>query len=393
MNNEVMIVAGEASGDLHGSRLIASMLERDPSLHFCGIGGPEMKRCGVGLLYDAAKIAVVGIFEVISHLPHLIRAQRVLRTRLKDKPPRLLILIDFPDFNLFLARKAKMLGIPVLYYISPQVWAWRSGRVKTIDRLTDGIGVILPFEEEFYRQRGVTKAQYVGHPLLDTVESNMSRDQFCAVNDIDPRYKLIGILPGSRNKEVRNLLPEFLRAADIFNALSSDPAVFLIPLAPTIEAGELDKAGVNDFRSRLDIRVINRDRYELIGACDAVLTASGTVTLETLLLDTPMVVAYKLTPMSFRLAKLLITLGQFSLVKLGFFSLVNLIAGKAVVLELLQDEANAEALSEELYRLIYDQDRRATQISEFHSIRVKLGQRGASERAAALAFSLLKKND
>ncbi|MBT8329092.1 MAG: lipid-A-disaccharide synthase, partial [Desulfofustis sp.] len=320
-------------------------------------------------------------------------AQRVLRTRLKDKPPRLLILIDFPDFNLFLARKAKMLGIPVLYYISPQVWAWRSGRVKTIDRLTDGIGVILPFEEEFYRQRGVTKAQYVGHPLLDTVESNMSRDEFCAVNDIDPRCKLIGILPGSRNKEVRNLLPEFLRAADIFNARSSDPAVFLIPLAPTIEAGELDEAGINDFRSRLDIRVINRDRYELIGACDAVLTASGTVTLETLLLDTPMVVAYKLTPMSFRLAKLLIKLGQFSLVKLGFFSLVNLIAGKAVVLELLQDEANAEALSEELYRLIYDQDRRATQISEFHSIRVKLGQRGASERAAALAFSLLKKND
>ena len=388
-----MIVAGEASGDLHGSRLITSMLDRDPSLHFCGIGGPELKKCGVELIYDASKIAVVGVFEVISHLSHILRAQRLLRARLREKQPRLLILIDFPDFNLLLARKAKKLGVPVLYYISPQVWAWRSGRVKTIDRLTDGIGVILPFEEDFYRQRGVTKAQYVGHPLLDTVESSMSRDEFCALHGLDPRHKLIGILPGSRSKEVRSLLPEFLRAAELFKTRSSEPSVFLIPQAPTIESYELGEAGLEEFGSRLDIRVIDRDRYELIAACDAVLTASGTVTLEIVLLDTPMVVAYKLSPMSFRLANLLIKLGQFSLVNLGFFSLVNLIAGKAVVVELLQDEAHAEALSKELYRLIHDQDRRATQISEFHGIRDKLGTKGASERAAALAFSLLKQND
>ena len=388
-----MIVAGEASGDLHGSRLITAMLERDPSLHFCGIGGPEMKNCGVELLYDASKIAVVGIFEVISHLSHIIRAQRTLRARLKNKKPQLLILIDFPDFNLLLARKAKRVGIPVLYYISPQVWAWRSGRVKTIDRLTDGIGVILPFEEDFYRQHGVEKAQYVGHPLLDTVGSTMSREEFCALNDIDHHHKLVGILPGSRSKEVRSLLPEFLRAAEMFNARSSDPAVFLIPQAPTIDPHELAEAGIKDLSQDLDIRVIDRDRYELIAACDAVLTASGTVTLEILLLDTPMVVAYKLSPMTFRLANLLIKLGQFSLVKLGYFSLVNLIAGKAVVLELLQDEAHAEALSEELFRLVYDQQRRTTQISEFRSIRDKLGQQGASKRAAALALSILVKND
>ena len=388
-----MIVAGEASGDLHGSRLITSMLDRDPSLHFCGIGGPELKKCGVELLYDASKIAVVGVFEVISHLFHIIRAQRVLRARLKEKQPRLLILIDFPDFNLWLASKARKLDVPVLYYISPQVWAWRSGRVKTIDRLTDGIGVILPFEEEFYRQRGVTKVQYVGHPLLDSVASSMSRDEFCARNDINPRHKLIGLLPGSRSKEVRSLLPEFLRAAELFKLRSSEPAVFLIPQAPTIESDELAMAGLKDFKSRLDIRVIDRDRYELIAACDAVLTASGTVTLEILLLNTPMVVAYKLSPLTFGLANLLIRLGQVSLVHLGFFSLVNLIAGKEVVVELLQDEAHAEAMSEELYRLIYDQDRRTIQISEFHGVREKLGEQGASERAAALAFSLLDKND
>ena len=386
-----MIVAGEASGDLHGSRLITAMLDRDPTLHFCGIGGPEMKNSGVELLYDASKIAVVGIFEVISHLSHIIRAQRILRGRLKHSQPRLLILIDFPDFNLLLARQAKKRGVPVLYYISPQVWAWRSGRIKTIDRLTDGIGVILPFEEDFYRQRGVVKARYVGHPLLDTVQAKMSREEFCALYDIDHNSKLIGLLPGSRSKEVRSLLPEFLKAAEHFNARSSDPAVFLIPQAPTIETGELAEAGMADFSPYLDIRVIDRDRYELIAACDAVLTASGTVTLEILLLNTPMVVAYKLSPMTFRLANLLIKLGQFTLVKLGFFSLVNLIAGKAVVLELLQDEAHAEAMSDELFRLVYDKQRRATQLSEFRSIRGKLGQRGASKRAADLAFSILKK--
>ena len=388
-----MIVAGEASGDLHGSRLLTAMLDRDPSLHFCGIGGPEMKKCGVELLYDASKIAVVGLFEVISHLSHLLRAQLILRERLRNKKPQLLILIDFPDFNLLLARQAKKRGVPVLYYISPQVWAWRSGRVKTIDRLTDGIGVILPFEEDFYRQRGVAKAKYVGHPLLDTVKSTMSREEFCALNGIDQRYKLIGILPGSRSKEIRSLLPEFLRAAEMFQEGSSEPAVFLIPQAPTIEADELAEAGMKDFSPHLDIRVIDRDRYELIAACDAVLTASGTVTLEILLLDTPMVVAYKLSPLTFRFANLLIKLGQFSLVKLGFFSLVNLIAGKEVVLELLQDEADAEAMSEELLLLVYDQKRRTTQISEFRTIRKKLGQRGASERAAALAFTIMPQHD
>jgi lipid-A-disaccharide synthase len=221
----------------------------------------------------------------------------------------------------------------------------------------------------------------------------MTRKEFCSVNDINPGHKLIGILPGSRSKEVQGLLPEFLRAAEIFSRRSPEPSVFLIPLAPTLEADELGNAGLNHFSSSLDIRVIDRNRYDLIAACDAVLTASGTVTLEILLLNTPMVVAYKLSPLTYRFATMLIKLGQFSLANLGFFSLVNLIAGKAVVLELLQDEANAEAMSEELYRLIYDQERRTRQISEFCGIRDKLGEQGASKRAAALAFSLMEKDD
>ncbi len=388
-----MIVAGEASGDLHGSRLIASMLRRNPALHFCGIGGPEFKKCGVELLYDASKIAVVGFFEVISHLSHIIKAQRVLRQRLAEKPPQLLILIDFPDFNLLLARKAKKQGVPIFYYISPQVWAWRSGRVKKIDQLTDAIGVILPFEEAYYRERGVSKAHYVGHPLLDTVASSMSRKEFCAANDIDPQRKLIGLLPGSRSREINSLLPEFLRAAERLNEISPESPLFLIPQAPTIESVELLSAGLADCDSRLDARIIGDKRYELMAACDAVVAASGTVTLEILLLDTPMVVAYKLSPMTYRIARLLVRLGQFSLINLGFFSLVNLVAGKEVVVELLQDEATAEAISEELYRLVFDQDHRSIQMLEFKGVREKLGNSGASMRAAALALSLMEKDD
>ena len=169
-----MIVAGEASGDLHGSHLVQAMQTSNPDLRFCGVGGRELSACGVELLFDASKIAVVGFFEVITHLIDILNAQKSLRRRLVEKRPDLLILIDFPDFNLLLARKAKKLGIPIFYYISPQVWAWRSGRVKTIRRLVDIIGVILPFEEPFYRRRGVT-AHYVGHPLLDSVHRDSSK--------------------------------------------------------------------------------------------------------------------------------------------------------------------------------------------------------------------------
>ena len=388
-----MIVAGEASGDLHGSRLISSMLSRNPALHFCGIGGPEFNKCGVELLYDASKIAVVGFFEVVSHLSHIIKAQRILRKRLADNPPRLLILIDFPDFNLLLARKAKKLGVPVFYYISPQVWAWRSGRVKKIDRLTDAIGVILPFEETFYRERGVDKAHYVGHPLLDTVVSRMSREEFCAAHNIDPNRKLIGILPGSRHREIKSLLPEFLKAAEKFSRNSKEHPIFLIPKAPTIESEQLFSSGVGNIESGLDVRVIADNRYELMAASDAIVAASGTVTLEIVLLNTPMVVAYKLSPMSYRVGRLLIRLGQFPLVKLGYFSLVNLIACRQVVLELLQDEATAEAIAAELHRLIFDKNRREKQLSEFEGVREKLGEKGASERAAALASALMRDDD
>ena len=381
MSREVMIVAGEASGDLHGSRLVASMLDRDPDLHFCGIGGIELEKAGVELLYDVSKISVVGAFEVFSHLNHIFTAQRMLRRRMVSNVPRLLILIDFPDFNLLLARKAKKIGIPVFYYISPQVWAWRSGRVGTIGRLTDAVGVILPFEEQFYRERGVEKAIYVGHPLLDTVSTSMDRQQFCAAHAIAQDRKLIAIVPGSRAKEIQNLLPEFLRAAEAFHKRSPVKPVFLIPRAPTVSVEELHHSGVSTVSPSLDVRIVDKDRYDLLAACDAAVAASGTVTLEILLLDTPMVVAYKVSPLSYRIGRML--------VNIDYFCLANLIAGQEIVRELLQDEANAAAIADELYRLVFDEQAKKEQLLNYRRVRQMLGVEGASKRAADVALSIM----
>ncbi len=382
MTREIMIVAGEASGDLHGSRLVAEIKKKAPEFSFCGMGGQELYAQQVELLFDAAKIAVVGLFEVASHVIDIIKAQKTLRQRLVTNRPELLILIDFPDFNLLLARKAKQLGLPVFYYISPQVWAWRSGRVRTISRLVDKIGVILPFEEDFYRQRGVD-AVYVGHPLLDSVRSRMSREQFCAAYEISPQKKIVGLLPGSRIKELSTLLPVFMEAAHLLHSRCQNQIVFMIPKAPTISEKDILENSVERYRDCLDIRIISNNRYEMMSACDAVITASGTVTLELLLLDTVMVVAYRLSRNTYKIARLL--------VDIDFFSLVNLVAGCEVVPELLQDQVNPETIANRLYELLHSERVIGEMKEQFIQVRKKLGEEGASERAAELALSLVKK--
>lgn len=380
MRKEVVIVTGEASGDLHGSRLVRAMQAMQPELSFSGIGGSEMKAAGVSILFDAAKIAVVGFIEVLSHLKDIITAQRLLRRQLADRKPSLLILIDFPDFNLLLARKAKKLGIPVFYYISPQVWAWRSGRVKTMARLVNSIGVILPFEEQYYRDRGVD-AHYVGHPLLDSVRVHQTRDQFSSKLRIAKGKKIVGLMPGSRIKEINRLFPVFLEAADLLQKKSGEAMCFLVPCAPTLTEKDLFESGLDQWNAQLDIHIVHENRYEMMAACDAVIAASGTVTLELLLVDTPMVVAYKVSPRTYQLGRLL--------VKVKYFSLVNLIAGREIVPELLQEEANPERISQELYQLLYDETVRERLENGFSLVKNKLGGPGASQRAAELALTLI----
>jgi lipid-A-disaccharide synthase len=307
----VMIVAGEASGDLHGANLVRELRALCPNLLFFGMGGSELKNAGMELLYDAAALSVVGIMEVFSHLPDILAARKTLLKAMKERRPSLLVLIDFPDFNLMLAGRARKFGIPVLYYISPQVWAWRSGRVHKIGRLADRIAVILPFEKEFYRQHGYT-VDFVGHPLLDTVSATMTGDRFLERLGIGPGKTVVGLLPGSRRREIMTLLPDFLAAALKLAGGRTDDFVFLIPRASTVSQQLLEDSGINAYRGSLDIRVVSDNRYDLMAACHAAVAASGTVTLELAILGIPTVVAYRLSPRSYWLGRLLIKLPWFS---------------------------------------------------------------------------------
>ena len=380
MKKDIMIVTGEASGDLHGANLLRAMRHCNPDLTFCGMGGCELASLGMEILYDARKVAVVGVFEVFSHLGDIIKAQKILKNRMKEHPPALLIIIDLPDFNLLLAKKAKKLGIPVFYYISPQVWAWRSWRVRTIGQRVDKVGVILPFEEEYFKTRGVA-AEYVGNPSLDSVKISHSALDICEKYRIDAGCRRIGILPGSRKREISTLLPIFLKAAGLLQQQTAEPLVFLLPLASTIEEGDLWLSGLQGRVDDLDIRVISEDRYDVMAACEAVIAASGTVTLELALLDVPMVVTYRFAPLTYQLGRML--------VKLRHFSLVNLIAGEEVVPELLQDEVNPENIAKHILPLLYDEGIRQKMRKGLQDVRKRLGLPGASERAAQLALQML----
>ncbi len=373
----VMIVTGEASGDMHGARLIEAMRELAPGLQVCGMGGPELLAQGLEPLYDATKLSVVGLSEVFSHLGDIRGALRVLEERLRRRRPELLILIDLPDFNLMMAKRAKRLGIPVFYYISPQVWAWRSGRVRKIKRLVDRLAVILPFEEEFYRQRGM-QVDFVGHPLVDTVKAGMSRDEFLRRHDITPDSRpVVGILPGSRSREFRTMLPIFLAAAHLLEQ-ELGPMTWLLPMAATLSDELLEQSGLRD--SGLDIRAIRGDRYTLMAACDAVMAASGTVTLELGILGVPMVVAYRVSPLTHFIGH--------RLIKVKYASLVNLVADREVVPELLQNEATPARIARALKPMLADRKYRAAMREELRQVVAGLGEPGASGRAAAIALEL-----
>ncbi|HID70207.1 MAG TPA: lipid-A-disaccharide synthase [Desulfobacterales bacterium] len=382
MKKKVMIIAGEASGDLHGARLVKAMLAKRSDLSLCGMGGKELIAAGVDVLFDAKKIAVVGLAEVFSHLPDILKARKILKTTLREEQPSLLILIDFPDFNLMLAKFAKKLGIPVFYYITPQVWAWRTGRVKIINERVDRVGVILPFEEEFFRNHGLD-AEYVGHPLLDSVKITCNRDEFCQSHEIDSGSICIGLLPGSRKKEIASLLPILLQTALRLQQTSKKKMVFLLPLASTISEKEIRENGLDDFGEELDIRLIKENRYDMMAACDAAVVVSGTVTLEMALLDTPMVVIYKVSSGTYRLGKLLINKD------LKYFSLVNLIAESDVVPELFQEEVTPERIEEEVSAILFDTERRDKMLRGLELVRERMGDAGASEKAAGLALGLI----
>ena len=378
----ILIVAGEASGDLHGAGLVKAMQQRDPSLSFVGIGGVEMKRAGIELISDIDKLAVMGVSEIFSTLKDIIVVFRLLKTALRQHNPALLILIDFAEFNLRLAKHARKLGIPVLYYITPKVWVWRRGRVKKLAKLVDRAAVILPFEEKYLQERGV-EATYVGNPVLDAVNVHFDRKQFCQKYELDESRAIVGIFPGSRRKEVNFLLPVFLEASRRMQSKYSRELSFVIPLASTLSEEDLEKAGLATFRKSMDIHVVRQDKYEMMASCDGVVAASGTVTLELAVLDIPMIVAYKFTPLSYYLGRFLIDI--------PFFSLVNIIAEKQVVTELLQDQVTPGTVELELARILFDENIRRKIQHDLAQVRKVTGGRGASLKAADLAFETMKR--
>jgi lipid-A-disaccharide synthase len=375
MGKKVLIIAGEASGDLHGGNLVKAMRAVDPSICFLGAGGLHMRAAGVKLLWNSDEMAVVGL-PGIKRLITVARVYRVISVRLKRWRPDLVILIDYPEFNLVIAGKAKKLGIPVMYYISPQIWAWRPGRINTIRRRVDRMVVILPFEEKIYREAGV-KVSFVGHPLLDVIKSKNEEARTRSRYPSSKSSRLVGLLPGSRLGELAKLLPTMLDAATILARMVPE-IHFLMPLAPSIGREQLDPY----LKGReMPLTVDENNTYEIIHICEMIIAASGTVTLEAAILGTPLVVIYKVNPLTYWLGK--------RLVKVEHVALANIVAGETVEPELIQQQVTPEQICREAMYILGDKGRQGWIKQRFAEVRKRLGSPGASGKAAAIALELM----
>jgi lipid-A-disaccharide synthase len=372
----VMIVAGEASGDLHGADFAAQLLARDPSCEIFGIGGERMRAAGVRALFKTEDIAGLGLAELASTIRLTVGAFRTLRKILRHDPPDLLVLIDYAEFNMMLAGSARRAGVPVLYYILPQVWAWRRGRIGKLVKRTQRMAVVFPFETELYAQAG-GRVSFVGHPLIDRVAPAQDRASTLERHRIAPDARLLAILPGSRHAEVGYLLRPMLEAARGLAAKHGLTPV--IALAPTLEPSLLSEvAGANALE---DVQIIQDDTYSIVAASDLALVASGTATLETALLGCPMVIAYKMSPVTYALARMLVR-------GVDFIGMPNILAGRGIVPELIQGEvtpanlvlAAEPMLAEPLHSQI---------AAELRSLRASLGASGAAERVAAMAVEMM----
>lgn len=372
----IMIVAGEASGDLHGASLVQEMLKTDPALNFYGIGGSKLEKTGVKLFANTTTMAVMGLTEVVSKLGSILKIMGMMKKSLDEYRPDLVILIDYPDFNLRLAKAAKKKGIKVFYYISPQVWAWRKNRINQIKKFVDKMAVILPFEVDTYATKGFT-VNYVGHPLLDLVKPHYSKQDSRKKIGIAENKTTIALLPGSRLSEVTKLLPEMLRAAEILVQKIPD-VQFVLPLADTLEEKNISDISKS---SPVKIKVIAGLTYDVISSADLAIVASGTATLETALLGVPMIIVYKVSPLSYLVGRLIINVKN--------IGLVNIIANKTIVPELIQKDANGEPVATAALAILTNEGRKLEIIRELAAIRAKLGSPGAARRAAQLALDML----
>ena len=371
----ILLVAGEASGDVHGADLVLALKAQQPQLDIFGVGGPALRAAGMQTLVDSAAIAGMGLFEAADKLTSLLRTYRALTHILRTHPPDLLVLIDFPEFNLRLAKVAKRANVPVFYYISPQVWAWRRKRVYTIARRVDLLAAVFPFEPDFYAAHGCS-VEFVGHPLVDRVRPTRSRADTLRRYHLDPARKTIVLLPGSRTQEVRYLLPPLLRVITTLG----DTYQFILAVASTLD---LDRIETTARSHSAAIRIVQGDTYNVAYAADLAIVASGTATLEMALLERPMVIVYRLAPVTYALARLF--------VHVPFIGMPNLIAERQVVPELIQSAVTPERIATEARRLLTDARAYSVAQEGLREVRTRLGEPGAAKRAADLIFNLLAK--
>jgi lipid-A-disaccharide synthase len=374
----IMFSAGESSGDQHAANMFLELKQQRPDIQGLGMGGVKMSQAGIDIRYDSGSIGVIGVVEVLKHYREIRRALKLMQQLVATERPDLLVCVDYKEFNFKLARFAKQRGIKVLFYVSPQVWAWRPGRVKTYGKAIDMMAVIFPFETAYYEAEQVP-VRYVGHPSVDKVHPKHSQQEDKARYGLDPTRPVIGLLPGSRANEINRLLPVMLQAATQLRVKFPD-IQFVLPQADSISDALLEMY-LDQSHSDLSIKVVKNEPYDVIQCCDVVMTTSGTATLEIALLGVPMVITYKLAALTYYLGRLLINT--------PFIGLPNIVFGKAIIKELIQHEANADNLVKELSLILTDKDYADQMRANLLHVKQELGQEGGSKNMADLALEML----
>ncbi len=372
----IMVSAGEASSDMHAAHALTALKKSDLLFDSFGMGAGQLRACGMELLVDCRELAVIGIVDVLINYPRFVKRLNILKRALEEKQPDLLLIVDYPDFNLKLAQHARKLGIPVLFYISPQVWAWRSNRVNKIGKLVNHMAVIFPFEVAFYENANIP-VTYVGHPLIDQIHCDDSPESAREKLQLSTSDELVAMLPGSRNGELSRNLPCMLHCAAQI-AKHKPSCQFVLPCAPTLERARVEEA-LHD--SKVPITIIEDNTQLAVRAADAVITASGTATLEVAMLGTPMTIVYIVNKINYAIMK--------RLIQIDHIGLVNIVSGKSIVREFLQDEAQADDIADEVVRLLDDYQYRDNMKQELARVKDKMGEGGASDKVAALISTML----
>ena len=377
-----MIVAGEASGDAHAAKLVRALIDSAPEtqFEFFGAAGPKMREARVEAVVQSDDLSIVGLAEIGRALPMFLRASKALKRAALQRKPDAVILVDFPDFNLKLAKALKKLGFTIIYYISPQLWAWRKYRVSTVKKYVDLMIAILPFEKDWYARHGVTNVEYVGSPLAREIHADRPKDVWCGANGLDPSKPVVSLLPGSRHKEIVRILPVLIEAAAKIIAVRPE-VQFLIAIGSKKNRRDVDEAIRSATVDPPNIlKVVEGETYEALNASDVAAVTSGTATLETGIIGTPMVIVYKTSTINYALLEPLISVEH--------YGLINLIAGERVATELIQQDFTAATVTAELLRLM----RPDVNLAMREKLRItaeKLGHGGASKRAAAAVLRLI----